>query len=173
MATPSLRQTVVQKMDAFAIELLGLAKASESLADKIAAFEKIGKWVAIKNKLEDKEENMGASLNDLKRKLKIDASGTKGRPGNPHPSPHAQRLGGLARWGHPPPPDGNGGPALDALKAKLPASGRGADNGGVRSAGGSYRDPSTFTHRDQRDARPVVLGGYQSLDTGDCSGGTD
>jgi hypothetical protein len=110
---------LVTSMDAFAEGLLEQAEAAEGLADKIAAFEKIGKWIAIKKRLEDKEDETGASLGALKAKL-------RGRP--IHLTSEHQRMAALRRWGKSDTLSGgdNGGPALDALKAKLPGfKGRG------------------------------------------------
>jgi hypothetical protein len=108
---------LVASMDAFAEGLLEQARVSESLADKISAFEKVGKWIAIKNRLEDKDCETGASLNDLKSKL-------RGRP--IHLTQEHQRMAALRRWGKSDTLSGgdNGGPARGALKAKLPTAPR-------------------------------------------------
>ena len=104
-------------MDNFAGELLEQAKATEGLADKIAAFEKIGRWIAIKNRLEDKDDESGALLTNLKARL-------RGRP--IHLTPEHQRMAALRRWGKSDATSegDNGGPALEALKAKLPTAPR-------------------------------------------------
>jgi hypothetical protein len=116
------RADLIGAMDAFAEELLEQAQSSESLADKIAAFEKVGKWVAIKNRLEIEDEGPGTTLGDLKAKL--DGHHCRGKSGSVErfKDPGAARAASLQRWrgdclaGA----DGNGGEALDALRAKLP-----------------------------------------------------
>jgi hypothetical protein len=111
--TVTTRKGLTAALDAFAIELLDQAKTAESLADKIAAFEKIGRWIVIKNRLKDKDDETGSSLAALKAKL-------RGRP--IHLTQEHQGMAALRRWGKSDVlSDGdNGGPALEALKAKLP-----------------------------------------------------
>jgi hypothetical protein len=116
------RADLVGAMDALAIQLLDEAETSESLADKVAAFDRVGKWVAIKNKLEIRDEDTGTTLDDLKAKLQ--GHHTRGKSGSVErfSEPGAARAASLKRWrgdalaGA----DGNGGPALDALRAKIP-----------------------------------------------------
>jgi hypothetical protein len=168
MATKTLCSTIVHRMDAFAIQLLEQAKTSESLADKVAAFDRVGKWVAIKNKLEIVDEkNSGTTINDLKRK--IDASKPKAGPG---PASN-KRNGSLARW-----PnrvlggaDGNGGASLDELKAQLSAGSGGSDDGGVRGAGEPARGKTAAAAGDERNSLLGVLGDVEPFDVGDGFGG--
>jgi hypothetical protein len=167
MVTKTLCSQIVHRMDAFAIELLAQAKTSESLADKVAAFDRVGKWVAIKNKLEIVDENKsGTTINDLKRK--IDASKPKAGPG---PASN-KRNGSLARW-----PrvlagaDGNGGDALDSLKARLSSSGGGSDDGGVRGAREPARGETAAAASDDRNSLLGVLGDVEPFDVGDGFGG--
>jgi hypothetical protein len=103
---------LVASKDVFAIELLEQAKTSESLADKIAAFEKIGRWIAIKNRLEDKDEVEGASLAALKVRI-------RGRP--IHLTSEHQRAAALARWGKSGvlAADGNGGTELERIRGMV------------------------------------------------------
>jgi hypothetical protein len=116
------RGDLIGAMDAFAEGLLDQAERSESLAEKIVAFEKIGRWIAIKHRVSDGEDHEGALLEGLKCKVKAPPS--RGRTGSVERfnDPAAARAASLKRWrgdclaGA----DGNGGPALDALRAKIP-----------------------------------------------------
>jgi hypothetical protein len=109
-------------MDALAMQLLDEAETSASLADKVAAFDRVGKWVAIKNKLEIEGEDTGTTVNDLKARLQ--GHHRRGKSGSVErfSEPGAGRAAALKRWhgdalgGA----KGNGGEALDALKAKIP-----------------------------------------------------
>jgi hypothetical protein len=65
-------------MDTFADELLERARSAEGLADKIAAFAQIGKWIAIKNRLSDGEDREGSLLENLRRKVNGGGSGSLG-----------------------------------------------------------------------------------------------
>jgi hypothetical protein len=53
--------------------LLEQARASDSLADKIAAFEKIGRWIAIKNRLRPKTKRPEHRWVPSKRSVTVSA----------------------------------------------------------------------------------------------------
>jgi hypothetical protein len=119
------RANLVGAMDVMAIQLLDEAEKSESLADRVAAFEKVGKWVAIKNRLEFGDEDAGTTVNDLKARLQGHHKRGKSGSVERFNDPAAARAASLKRWrgdclaGA----DGNGGALLDGLKAKLPSFG--------------------------------------------------
>jgi hypothetical protein len=103
-------------MDHFAIALLERAKSSDGLADKIAAFSQIAKWVGIRYRLEDQDEQTGTTLDDLRARMRGE------RSGRAHLTSEFGRAAALRRWGKPDASstDGNGGPELEALRAKVP-----------------------------------------------------
>ena len=68
--------SLIAAMDDFARGLLGQAKSSESFAYKIAAFEKIGRWIAIKHRLGDGGND---SNEESRRREKSQAWKGKGR----------------------------------------------------------------------------------------------
>jgi hypothetical protein len=102
-------------MDGFALDLLEKAKVSEGLADKIAAFAQIGKWIAIRHRLDDGEDREGELLAGLKARMRADSSGPS------HLTTAHQRMAALRRWGKSDASSAgdNGGPALEALRGKL------------------------------------------------------
>jgi hypothetical protein len=106
---------LIAAMDGFADAVLEQAKASGSLVDKLAAFGMLIKWVAVRHgRLGDDEEREGAGLAALKARV---------RSSPVHLNTAHQRAAALARWGKKSDPSltsGNGGPELEALRAKIP-----------------------------------------------------
>lgn len=121
---------LVAEMDQFAKELLNLARCANnsgeppgepvSLQQKTDVFRQVGGWVAIKNRVLDTDPNGGA-LDDLRSRL-------RGTPGPPREGAARGRARGgdrfAASWANNGAhyPDGNGGPALEAVKRALPSS---------------------------------------------------
>jgi hypothetical protein len=110
---------LTETLDRFALDPLEQAKSAESLANEIAAFDKTGRWIAIRNRLEDKDDETGALLEDFK--VKVNPAGGKAS-GTWFQSARCcspRKHGPLGKT-DPSDPDDNGGPALEAIKAKLP-----------------------------------------------------
>jgi hypothetical protein len=107
---------LTEAIDVFAIELLAKAKTSDGLADKIAAFAQIARWVGIRYRLEDKGEQTGATLESLRARMRGE------RSGRPHLTSEFGRNAALRRWGKPGASSTgeNGGAELEALRAKVP-----------------------------------------------------
>jgi len=104
-------EKLIGRMDGLAGELLSRVEAAEGLDDQLAVFEQVRCWVEVRHRLSDADDHRGALLK-LKSRVK--------RP--THLTNQHQRSASAARWGKQDPAlqAGNGGAALDALKAKLP-----------------------------------------------------
>ena len=153
---------IIAQMDGFALDLLTNAKSAEALADKVAAFKEVGKWVAIKNRLEDAEDE-GEHLRDLKSRFKSDTAVRTGH-----------RSGVGLRGRHPDSLDADepdAGTGLEALRARIPRTGNGGDDGGVRGAGGNPGGAAATAPRRHRSIRPSVSSGQQPDAGHDDSGG--
>jgi hypothetical protein len=110
------RGNLTGAMDHFALVLLEQAKSSEGLVDKIAAFAQIGRWIAIRHRLEDQDEQTGTTLENLKARMRGE------RSGRAHLTSEFGRAAALRRWGKSDVSSGaeNGGAELEALRAKVP-----------------------------------------------------
>lgn len=143
---------IIAQMDTFALDLLSGAKSAEALADKTAAFKEVAKWVAIKNRLEDAGEE-GEGIRDLKSRFKSDdAKPTRG--------PGAGRGAHLRDRSRDPDEPG-AGTGLEALRARIPGSGRRGDDGGVHGDRGDSGGAAASAARRNRRVRPVIPGGEQ------------
>lgn len=148
------------EMDAFALELMKQARTQTDvgLADRLATFNSIGKWLSIKHGLADSDDE-GTHLHDLKSRLKSDAPepAPRRRPGRPFAGADPDEAGA--------------GSTLDKLRAKLPAIGNGGHNRGFRRIGRNSGGPP-FTPVGGGGSIPADLsGGDQSEPDGD--GGSD
>jgi hypothetical protein len=120
-------KALIASMDRFAAELLKQAEGAEGLADKIAAFVCVARWIEIRHRLGEGEENEGALLEDLRSKMRCQSTDvrvkSRGFIGRTDLNALGGRKGASHRWGNPDPRemDDAGGPALEALKAKLPS----------------------------------------------------
>lgn len=115
MGTISRNQRIVNSMEALALDLLKRAEGPKVAIDvQMDVFDRIGKWIAIKNKLENDD---GGGIAEYKRAL----------AGEAHKHPTARRSRGR-------PDQPTGGAALAALKSRIPS----ADDGGSSGdSGGS------------------------------------
>jgi hypothetical protein len=97
-----MRDTLVDRVDKLAGLILAAVEGTAELADKLAAFEAVGRWVAIKH-----------SINRERPKRRGFQDDTRAQ----------QRARVMRRWHpdwDPDSTDGDGGPTLEALKARLP-----------------------------------------------------
>jgi len=114
-------EEIVRKQEALALRILGRVDNEEAQLDvQLDAFEKIGKWVAIKNKLED---DGAGDINRFKERI-------QGAPDR-HYAPSRRPKG----WTPPDEPK----PRLEALRARLP-HGR---SGGVDGDSGDTGDEAS------------------------------
>jgi hypothetical protein len=106
-------EKLIEGMDDLAAKLLGRVEGIEGLDGQLAVFEQVRCWIAVRHHVGDAEDHRGAL-----QKLKSRVQGN--RPA--HLTNTHQRSASAARWGKEDPAlqAGNGGAALDALKAKLP-----------------------------------------------------
>jgi hypothetical protein len=118
---------LIASMDRFAAALLKQAEVAEGLADKIAVGSMVSKWIGIRHRVEDGDDQEGALLDGLKFKMRGGDVDGRAKPrgfiGRPELNALGGRVGAARRWGGPDPReiDDAGGPALEALKAKLPS----------------------------------------------------
>ena len=112
MPTPTKSSQVIAKMETLALNLLGKANEDDALLDtKLDVFEKMTKWVAVKNKLED---DGAGGIADYKRRLQ----------GAPDKHPPRRSRGET------------GGDRLAAIKSRLPVADDGGIDGDSGGAGG-------------------------------------
>lgn len=125
-----MNQRLAKRMDEYMLRLLDeaeMASGQLTIEQRLAVFNSLGKWVAIKNKLMDVME--GEQLNDLRTRL---YSGEA--PGD---TTERTRRANAAKRGY---ATGNAR-GLAELKARLPRAGqRGHD--GDRDDGGGAPDPA-------------------------------
>lgn len=115
-------------MDDFALQIMNEAKVAENLPDKVTAFKEIGRWVAIKYKIDP--EGDGEGIDDLKSKLKSANADRADRPIAPAAALLAPGVGNAKRALL----DGDGS-GLDEIRARIPGRGNGSDDGSVHGAG--------------------------------------
>ena len=125
MARISRHAQIILKQEALALDLLKSAESSDSLDMKMDLFEKVGKWVWIKNKLED---DGAGGIADYKRRLHAESSET-----DKHPT--ARRSRGAEQ---------NGGSRLNAIKQRLPTADVDSDDGD--SGSGGDKDAAASSH---------------------------
>ena len=112
MARQSRNEQIVHKMEALALSMLGEVDVDKITLDlKMDVFERVGKWIAIKNKLENDD---GGGIADYKRRLQ----------GAPDKHPPRRSRGET------------GGDRLAAIKSRLPGSNDGGIDGDSGGAGG-------------------------------------
>ena len=113
MARPSRNDQIVSKMEALALTMLEKVETKDekiNLDLQMDVFERIGKWVAIKNKLENDD---GGGIADYKRRLQGAA--------DKHPKRSRHETGGSR---------------LDAFKSRIPRADDGDIDGDSGGAGG-------------------------------------
>ena len=139
MARISRHAQIILKQEALALDLLAAAAKSDNLDMKMDLFEKVGKWVWIKNKLED---DGAGGIADYKRRLHSESSET-----DKHPAARRSR-----------PAQANGGSRLDAIKSRIPQS-----NDGSSSRHGSHSgDEDSIDDGVTGGDRPSVLGNFDA-----------
>ena len=122
-------EEIVRKMEAQAINMLDEVAdktKKHNLDTKMDVFERVGKWIAIKNKLENDD---GGGIAEFKRRLHGESETDK------HYPPSRRPRGSKA------PEPANGGSRLDAIRSKLP-SGHSAGADGDSGVAGSEGDPA-------------------------------
>ena len=113
-------QSIINKQEALAIRILERVDNGEAQLDvQLDAFEKIGKWVAIKNKLED---DGAGDINRFKERIQTQASE------NRHYSPSRRPKGWVDPDEHK--------PRLEAIRTRLSYG----DTGGVDGDSGDSGD---------------------------------
>lgn len=157
------RNPLSTAMDDFALQIMNEAKAAENLPDKVTAFKEIGRWVAIKHRLDP--EGDGEGIDDLKSKLK---SPTAVRTSPPELVPAAAVLAPRRGATH---LDGDGS-GLDAIRARIPGRGHRGDDGGVYGSGDDPGGPVSFGSRARR-GKPFGVPGGEESDTAVVGGGSD
>ena len=130
MARISRHAQIILKQEALALDLLQAAEKSDNLDMKMDLFERVGKWVSIKNKLENDD---GGGIADYKRRLHAESSET-----DKHPAARRSR-----------PAQANGGSRLDAIKSRISATNDRLPDGNSGSGGGedSIDDGVSGGHR--------------------------
>jgi len=109
---------IIRKQEALALTMLEKADKTDITIDiQLDVFDKVGRWVAIKNKLED--EGAGG-INDFKRRI-------TGETDSDRRSAKRNRAPGAT-------PESR--PRLEALKGRLPTAGAGGADGNSRDPGG-------------------------------------
>ncbi len=109
-------ETIIRRQEDLAARLLDRALEATG-ADEVGVdvqldvFEKVGKWVAIKNRIEDQGESQ---INDFKRRIQGETKASEGRT---HRPTRAERL--------------------EALKERLPDRSNGSPNRDSGAVGGS------------------------------------
>ena len=117
MGRISRNDQIVHKMEELALDMIAKLNGKDITLDlKMDVFDRVGKWIAIKNKLENDD---GGGIADYKRRL----------AGETDKLPAARRP----RRGN---PDEIGGRALKAIKSRIPAANAGGDDGNSGGAGG-------------------------------------
>ena len=114
---------LVKRMDGLAADLLDDVRDSNKnigFEGKLDVLEKIGKWIAIRNRLEGNDD--GSGLDAYKAKLKSAAA--RGTP----ISHRFAATAGNRGYTHPT-ADDRGGPQLSALKSRLPDRAAGRPDG--------------------------------------------
>jgi len=136
MAPPKKKpDDLVVRLDSVASSLLDKATAEGvGLQEGLDCFKEVARWVAIKKGLTPPDG--GESLDELKRKLGQANGTTGGRTARGKPlSGGNQFAASHARFAHR--PDGDGGSALDAIRAKVPRPDIGDDAGAGHAAIGA------------------------------------
>ena len=137
MARQSRNDQIVSKMEALALTMLERVGGQDekiTLDLRMDVFERVGKWIAIRNKLENDD---GGGIADYKRRLHGEGAADK------HPA-GARRSG---RAGE------TGGARLAAIKSRIPAANAGGDDGDSGAAGGEV----SAAAEEQVRACPEVL----------------
>ena len=112
MARISRHAQIILKQEALALDLLAEAGKSDNLDMKMDLFEKVGKWVWIKNKLED---DGAGDINRFKERIGADTEERR--------YPPSRRPKGYTE-----PPAKQ--PRLAALRSRVSATGDGGADGG-------------------------------------------
>ena len=108
-------ETIRRKQEALAIKMQEKALASESLlTDQLDVFDRVTKWMAVSNKLEDQGES---DIDKFKRRINGESPADIDKR-----YPPSRRPKGFV---DPPPKT----PRLDALKNRLPGRGNGGADG--------------------------------------------
>jgi hypothetical protein len=118
-----MHDALIGSMDEFAGDLLTIAASALGLEDKLAVFKAIGQWVAIKHAIRAGDEGGDELAEHRKRPRGARADKAPKRRGFQDDSPEQQRARIMRRWhpgSDPSSIDGDGGPELEALKARLP-----------------------------------------------------
>ena len=111
MGRPVKSESIVREMDALALDMLSTVKKSSGdmgLTNQMDVFEKVAKWVAVKNKLENDD---GDGISGYKARI-------YGQDDKPKPKPT------------------NGGDRLAAIKSRLPTANAGEPDGDSDTAVG-------------------------------------
>jgi hypothetical protein len=120
MGRISRNEEIVRKMEALAIAMLARVDVKSEKVNldlQMDVFERVGKWIAIKNKLENDDGN---GIADYKRRLTGET--------DKHVSPSRRPRRGN--------PEETGGRALQAIKSRIPGADDGGDDGDSGAAGG-------------------------------------
>jgi hypothetical protein len=120
-----MHHTLIGRMDELASELLATAASTPGLEDKLAVVKAVGQWVAIKHAIRA-GDGEGSGSAEYRERLRGDhADKSPKRRGFQDDTPDQQRARIMRRW-HPGADsssiDGDGGPELEALRARLPKS---------------------------------------------------
>jgi hypothetical protein len=121
------KDALTDRMDEFGARLLTAAEDAPDLEDKLAVFKAVGRWVAIKHAIKAGDEK-GGGLAGYRKTLRGGADKPPKRRGFQDHTPEQQRARVMRRW-HPGSDsnssEGDGGPELEAFKARLPKSSHG------------------------------------------------
>ena len=151
MARITRHAQIILKQEALALDLLKSAEDCDNLDMKMDLFERVGKWVSIKNKLENDD---GGGIADYKRKLHAATGET-----DKHPAAGRSRRQAAA----------NGGSRLDAIKSRIPhaddvsADSHGGDSGDEDSAAAGHAGSNGAGLHGDTEPGTVAVGGNGDL----------
>jgi len=111
-------EEIIRKQEALALSMQDRVKGKDTSIDvQMDVFDRVTKWIATKNKLED---DGAGGIADYKRRLHGESETDKHYPPSRRP-----------RSGQP-----SGGPALDAIKSRVSGTDDGGDDGDSGDSGG-------------------------------------
>jgi hypothetical protein len=117
------KEDLTDRMDELARRLLTAVQGAARLEEKLAVLQTVGQWIAIKHEIRGRDDG-GDDLAEYRKRLRgARADKAPKRRGFQDDTPEQQRARIMRRW-HPGSDsnstDGDGGPELEALKARLP-----------------------------------------------------
>jgi len=176
--SPKKAVSLATSMDDLAADLLRLAKNGTVTNEddeeedmqiplRLDIFDKVAKWIAVRQRVEGGGNNEGSELNAFRDRLKSKVSARESRRA-PANTPDTGKIDRAPYSGHAAnlAADGNGGPTLEALRSRISAP----DGRGPRGASeGSISEASSRSvgYRSLRSGASVDGGPVMAEDTDD------